>query len=153
MSGSILGLSMWNLWWQSGNGTGLSPRVSVFSLSLKLHKCSVHIHAPITMTASSNTAPKNRTRLGTFTSIIIRLALKKFSLPSCDNELQSGIQKCPNSNTEKVTGERKLCVLHLQILLLQCYVTHNTEHSDALFPATLTTVQCHATLYGFCAHL
>jgi hypothetical protein len=43
---------------QSGIGTGLSPRVSVFSLSLKLHECSVHIHATITMKASSSTAPK-----------------------------------------------------------------------------------------------
>jgi len=43
---------------QSGTGTGLSPRVSVFSLSLKLHKCSVHIHASITMTVLSSTAPK-----------------------------------------------------------------------------------------------
>ena len=162
MSGSIVGLSTWNLWrakwqwdWFYTESFGFLP-VTKITQVLCTHSCAYHNDGVVKYHL------QNRTRLGTFNSII-RLALKKFSLSlslsSCDNELQRGIKFCPDSNTEKsrAKGSYVYCIckhyccsaaLHIALNRATHYFLRRWRQFSAMLLYTDAVHTCRRTNVG-----
>lgn len=155
--GSILGQYTWNLWWTKWYWYRIFTECFSFLLVSEITPM-FYTHSFIycrrymcQQMAASQVPQKKHTVPGIFTGTI-RLALKKLSLLMRQRIIEWH-KNVSRLHYKKYMDGKKLRVIYLQILLPQCYGTHSIEQSYALFHAMTMTIQWHATLYRYCAHL